>query len=135
MAKIRHIAIRSEDIEKTATFFQEAFGLQLVQRRASGPIDLTDGDINLTLLPLGLPAIGTEARPGVEHIGFTVDDEDATRARLTAQGATELTPIRLGDAYYEAKYRSPEGLIVDVGHWAGTSPIPAPASAGASAPS
>jgi catechol 2,3-dioxygenase-like lactoylglutathione lyase family enzyme len=133
MAKIRHIAIRSEDVEQTATFFQEAFGLQFVQRRASGPIDLTDGDINITLLPLSLPAAGLEVQPGVEHIGFTVEDEAATRERLKAQGATELAPINLGDAYYEAKYKTAEGLIVDVGHWAGTSPIGAPAAAGAPA--
>ncbi|HEY3061512.1 MAG TPA: VOC family protein [Chloroflexota bacterium] len=132
MAKIRHIAIRSEDVEKTATFFQEAFGLQLVQRRASGPIDLTDGDVNITVLPLGLPAAGLEPRPGFEHIGFTVEDEEATRQRLMAQGATELRPINLGDAYYEAKYKTDEGFVVDVGHWAGTSPIDVPAGTAAS---
>ena len=135
MAKIRHIAIRSEDVERTATFLQEAFGLQFVQRRGSGPIDLTDGDINITLLPLSLPAAGREVQPGFEHIGFTVEDEQATREKLVAQGATELRQLQLGDAYYEAKYVSPEGLIVDVGHWAGTSPIgsgePAPAGAAA----
>ena len=133
MAKIRHIAIRSEDVEQTATFFQEAFGLQLVQRRASGPIDLSDGDINITLLPLSLPGAGVEPRPGVEHIGFTVEDEAATREKLVQQGATELNPIKLGDAYYEAKYRSAQGLIVDVGHWAGTSPIDRPVPAGTAA--
>lgn len=133
MAKIRHIAIRAEDVEKTAAFFQAAFGLQFVQRRGSGPIDLTDGDINITLLPLSLPAAGRDVQPGFEHIGFTVEDEAATRQRLIEQGATELKPINLGDAYYEAKFKSAEGLIVDVGHWAGTSPIDAPAEAEPSA--
>ena len=33
MAKIRHIAIRCEDVEATAAFFQQVFGLTLVQRR------------------------------------------------------------------------------------------------------
>ena len=132
MAKIRHIAIRSEHVEATATFLQEAFGLRFVQRRGSGPIDLTDGDINVTLLPLSLPAAGREVRPGFEHIGFTVDDEQATRARLLAQGATELPPLQLGDAYYEAKFMSPEGLILDVGHWAGASPVEAPQASTAS---
>ncbi|HET6317276.1 MAG TPA: VOC family protein [Chloroflexota bacterium] len=130
MAKIRHIAIRAEDVEKTAAFFQDAFGLQFVQRRGSGPIDLSDGDINITLLPLSLPAAGREVQPGFEHIGFTVEDEAATRQRLIEQGATELNPINLGDVYYEAKYLSAEGLIVDVGHWAGTSPIQTPEGSG-----
>ena len=71
MAKIRHIAIRAEDVEQTATFFQEAFGLQLVQRRASGPIDLTDGDVNITLLPL--PPRSPELNP-VENIWQFVRD-------------------------------------------------------------
>jgi hypothetical protein len=39
-----------------------------------------------------------------------------------------LNPIGLGDVYYEAKFKSPDGLVVDVGHWAGTSPIPQAAS-------
>jgi len=33
--------------------------------------------------------------------------------------------------YYESKYRSPEGLVIDVGHWAGTSPIPTAETASA----
>jgi catechol 2,3-dioxygenase-like lactoylglutathione lyase family enzyme len=122
MAKIRHIAIRCEDLEATAAFFQQVFGLELVLRRDHGPIDLSDGDVNITLLPTTTRG---ETRPaGFEHIGFSVEDADATRQRLMAAGATELNPIALGDAYYESKYRLPQGLVIDVGHWRGTSPLP-----------
>jgi catechol 2,3-dioxygenase-like lactoylglutathione lyase family enzyme len=124
MGKIRHIAIRCEDTDKTAQWLQEAIGLQFVQRRGSGAVDLTDGDVNVTLLPLGLGTGDTPARPGFEHIGVSVADDEAARQRLLAAGATELNPVGLGDVYYEAKFKSPDGLIVDVGHWAGTSPIP-----------
>ena len=124
MAKIRHIAIRCEDAENTARWLQDALELQFVQRRASGAIDLSDGDVNITLLPLGLGAGERPARPGFEHIGVSVADEAAARQRLLAAGATELNPVGLGEVYYEAKFRSPEGLVIDVGHWAGTSPIP-----------
>jgi catechol 2,3-dioxygenase-like lactoylglutathione lyase family enzyme len=129
-SKIRHIAIRCEDAEQTAAWLQAALELTLVQRRGSGAIDLSDGDVNITLLPLGLGA--SEAytpKAGLEHIGVTVPDDEAARARLLAAGAVELNPIGLGDVYYEAKFKSPEGLVVDVGHWAGTSPIPAEAAA------
>ena len=125
MGKIRHIAIRCEDTEKTAQWLQAALELQLVQRRGSGAIDLSDGDVNITLLPLSLAAGGTPVRAGFEHIGVSVDNDDAARARLLANGAVELNPVGLGDVYYEAKFKSPEGLVIDVGHWAGTSPIPA----------
>ncbi len=128
MGKIRHIAIRCEDTEKTAQWLQDALELQLVQRRGSGAIDLSDGDVNITLLPLGLGSGSTPARAGFEHIGISVANDDAARERLLANGAVELNPIGLGDVYYEAKFKSPEGLVIDVGHWAGTSPVPAAAS-------
>jgi catechol 2,3-dioxygenase-like lactoylglutathione lyase family enzyme len=127
MGKIRHIAIRCEDPDRTAQWLQDALELQLVLRRGSGAIDLSDGDVNVTLLPLGLGSGDHPARPGFEHIGVTVADDEAARQRLLAAGATELNPVGLGDVFYEAKFRSPEGLVVDVGHWAGTSPIPEPA--------
>ena len=122
MAKIRHIAIRSENVEATAAFFQEVFGLRLVQRREHGPIDLSDGDVNITLLPTTLR--GRTRPAGFEHIGFSVEDGDATKERLLKAGAEELNPVPLGGAYYEAKYKLPEGLVIDVGHWRGTSPLP-----------
>jgi catechol 2,3-dioxygenase-like lactoylglutathione lyase family enzyme len=124
MGKIRHIAIRCDDPEKTAQWLQDALELELVLRRGSGAIDLSDGDVNVTLLPLGLGTGDRPTKAGFEHIGVTVADDAAARQRLLANGATELNPVGLGEVYYEAKYRSPEGLIVDVGHWAGTSPIP-----------
>jgi catechol 2,3-dioxygenase-like lactoylglutathione lyase family enzyme len=124
MGKIRHIAIRCEDTEKTAQWLQDALELQLVQRRGSGAIDMSDGDVNVTLLPLGLGAGDRQTRPGFEHIGVSVPDDAAAREKLLAAGAEELNPIGLGDVYYESKFRSPEGLVIDVGHWAGTSPIP-----------
>jgi catechol 2,3-dioxygenase-like lactoylglutathione lyase family enzyme len=123
MGKIRHIAIRCEDAEKTAQWLREALELQFVQRRDSGAIDLSDGDVNITLLPLGLGRGDRPATPGFEHIGLTVADDDAARQRLLTAGAVELNPVGLGDVYYEAKFKSPEGLVIDVGHWAGTSPI------------
>ena len=122
MAKIRHIAIRSENVEATAAFFQEVFGLRLVQRREHGPIDLSDGDVNITLLPTTMR--GRTRPAGFEHIGFSVEDGDATKERLLQAGAEELNPVPLGGAYYEAKYKLPEGLVIDVGHWRGTSPLP-----------
>jgi catechol 2,3-dioxygenase-like lactoylglutathione lyase family enzyme len=124
MGKIRHIAIRCEDTEKTAQWLQDALELQLVQRRGSGAIDLSDGDVNVTLLPLGLGTADRPTKPGFEHIGMTVADDEVARKRLLANGATELNPIGLGDVYYEAKFKSPDGLVIDVGHWAGTSAIP-----------
>ncbi len=125
MAKIRHIAIRSDNAAETAAFFQEVFGLELIQKRDSGPIDLSDGDINITVLPTNLG--GRQTAPGFEHIGFSADDAETKEihSRLMTHGAKELPPVALGDVYFESKYMSTEGLMVDVGHWRTSAVTPA----------
>jgi catechol 2,3-dioxygenase-like lactoylglutathione lyase family enzyme len=56
MAKIRHIAIKVEDQEKTAEFYKKTFGMTEAWRgpvREDGnrAIYLTDGYINMAVLP------------------------------------------------------------------------------------
>jgi catechol 2,3-dioxygenase-like lactoylglutathione lyase family enzyme len=92
MATIRHIALVVEDSEATAAFYSSAFGLKEVFRqkndetRGQWAIYLTDGYINLALLPVERPL-------GVDHIGFAVDDVDA--ALQTAVTAGAVPPNRV----------------------------------------
>jgi catechol 2,3-dioxygenase-like lactoylglutathione lyase family enzyme len=116
MGKLRHIAYRVDDPEAMAEFFVNGLGMTYVQKR-SVAIDLTDGTINITLLP------STEGSHGIDHIGFTVEDEDAAQGQLLEAGATPITRLDLGSVNYEVKFRGPEGIVVDLGHWAGTEPI------------
>ena len=73
MAKIRHIAYRAEDTEAMARFFVEAFEMEIAQNRPNGAIDLTDGTLNITILPANGP--GASGKVGIDHMGFTVADE------------------------------------------------------------
>ena len=123
MGKIRHIAYRCSDIEAYEKFFVEGLGMEVVQRRPGGAVDLTDGTMNITLLNSALTPLSHESPLGVAHIGFTVEDEDATAERLKALGATEANTIRMSDAHYEIKFEGPDGIVVDLGHWVGTAPI------------
>ncbi|MGH7766114.1 MAG: VOC family protein [Candidatus Binatia bacterium] len=122
MAKIKHIAIRTADPEKTAAFYQELFGLKRAGLGRNG-IYLTDGHINLAILKGG-------DRLGIEHLGFQVDDVDATLADLTRLGGKSLadrvnvTPTDAANpqSYYEVKCVGPDGQIIDVSGsgWVGT---------------
>ncbi len=50
MAKIRHIAIATEDPEATARFYQDVFGLERIGDLQSEEVDgiyLSDGDLNV----------------------------------------------------------------------------------------
>jgi catechol 2,3-dioxygenase-like lactoylglutathione lyase family enzyme len=132
MGKIRHIAYRCSDIETYEKFFVEGLGMKVVERRQSGAVDLSDGTLNITLLSTDLTPLEGEAGLGVAHIGFEVEDEDATMERLKALGATEANTIRMSDAHYELKFQGPDGIVVDLGHWSGTAPIEEEAKAATS---
>jgi catechol 2,3-dioxygenase-like lactoylglutathione lyase family enzyme len=125
MPKIRHIAYRAADVEGMANFFVNALGMTITQRRKNRAIDLSDGTINITVLPmLQAGPNGEPPHQGVDHIGFTVEDDAVAGKTLEAQGAKKIATIELGSAaHYEAKFRGPEGIVVDIGKWVGTAPI------------
>lgn len=125
MAKIRHIAYRAADVGGMANFFVNSLEMKITQRRKNGAIDLSDGTINITVLPMLQAGPNGEApRQGVDHIGFTVEDEEKAFRVLEAAGARKIATIQLGSAaHYEAKFQGPEGIVVDVGNWIGTEPI------------
>lgn len=123
MPKIRHIAYRATDVEAMASFFANALEMEITQRRKNGAIDLSDGTVNITVLPLraGSPE---EPRPGIDHIGFTVEDEARSSRLLEANGARKIATLTLGSsAHYEVKFKGPEGIVIDLGRWVGTAPI------------
>ena len=114
--KIRHIALRATDVEAMASFFVNVFGMTIAYRRKNGSIDLSDGTINLAVLPLRVSG----HRPGFDHIGFAVEDEDEACRRLETTGArnigTTVDP-------HQVKFRCVEGIEVEVGEWSGAAPI------------
>src|SRR5215208_6961648 len=86
MAKIKHIAIKVEDQEKTATFYKETFGMTEAWRgpvRDDGyrAIYLTDGYINMAVLP------ARGGREGIDHFGFHVENMDETLKTALTTGA------------------------------------------------
>ena len=115
MARIRHISYRAEDVDAMAKFFVDAFGLTMVQKRKDNSIDLSDGSVNISILPL---ASNTSRRAGLDHIGFSADDNQEQILRVEAAGAVK-EPTR---SPFEEKFKGPEGIIVDVGRWPGAVP-------------
>jgi len=130
MAKIKHIAIRTHDIEKTAAFYKEAFGLEQVGVGQSG-IYLTDGYLNIAILNMRGVVEGETMKLGVDHVGFQVDDVDATVEKICALGGRALNQrneVNHGDpskpqSYFEVKCVVPDDQVIDVSNagWIGAS--------------
>ena len=125
MAKIRHIAYRAEDVDGMANFFVNALGMTIKQKRKNNAIDLSDGTINITVLPLRAGTSDGEPtrRAGIDHIGFTAENDAEAFRMMEAAGAKKAGTVNLGTAYYEDKFMGPEGIVVDVGHWVGAAPL------------
>lgn len=123
MGKIRHIAYRCSDIPTYEKFFVEGLELEVVERRTNGAVDLSDGTINITLLPSSLTPMSDEPALGIAHIGLTVENEEETKQRLEELGANEANTIRMDSAHYEVKFEGPDGIVIDLGQWTGTTPI------------
>jgi predicted enzyme related to lactoylglutathione lyase len=129
MARIKHIAIRTEDVEKTAAFYREAFDLQQVGLGQNG-VYLSDGHLNIAILTCQRGKNGAPVRLGIDHVGFQVEDVDATIARINNLGgkpATERTEVSPSDpsrpqSYYEIKCLGPDEQVIDVSSagWVGT---------------
>ncbi len=125
MPKIRHIAYRAVDPDAMAKFFVESMSMTIVQKRKNNAIDLSDGTINITVLPLraGTSDGQPTRQPGIDHIGFTAENDAEAFRSIEAAGAKKAGSVNLGTAYYEDKFVGPEGIVVDVGHWVGAAPL------------
>jgi catechol 2,3-dioxygenase-like lactoylglutathione lyase family enzyme len=132
MAKLRHIAIRTPDPEQTAAWYKQAFDLAEVGRARNG-VYLSDGDINIAILRTSTETTRGEVPPGVHHLGFLVEDLEATCSKLADLGAERLPSAPQAGNYYEVKHLGPDGVELDVSAqgWAGARPLTAEPDAAA----
>ncbi len=129
MAKIKHIAIRTVDVEKTSTFYKEVFGLHQVGLGQNG-VYLSDGHINLAILKSHREGEEVPSGLGIEHLGFQVEDVDETLAKLRQMGGKSMSDsVKVSptdpsnpQSYYEIKCLGPDEQIIDVSTtgWVGT---------------
>lgn len=113
MAKIRHVAILSNDTPKLADFYKTTFSMKEVARgqekEGMQAIYLSDGYINLAILP-------ARGRPeGIDHFGFEVESIQETGRTAVAQGAKQGPMPRPRDGRFaEFRIHDPAGTGVDL---------------------
>ena len=113
MAQIRHLAIKTEDPERLATFYKEVFGLKELHRdkREGGPIYLTDGYMNLALLSNH----DQQCNNGLFHFGFQVDNADEVVQKIDKLNMSRLPKARpKGRPYAELRASDPDGNFFDI---------------------
>src|SRR5438128_1895079 len=149
MPKIKHIALSTQDVDKTAQFYIQVFGMKEIAK-LDGPgargYYLSDGDLNLAILNFKNDTVAGVERgkgySGIHHIGFQVESIDEIASKLESAGSKPRDDVNqaLGVGHgvrtggnVEVKYSGPDGVMVDVSEtgWVGTSkltPAAAPAA-------
>ncbi|MBV8888918.1 MAG: VOC family protein [Alphaproteobacteria bacterium] len=135
MARIKHIALVTDDPVKTAEFYKQHFGLTELYRRPSATgergVWLSDGYIYFAILKYGdaeAPKLGpgqTSELRGIHHIGFQVDDLATTAEALKAARVAPVprdkgdpsdpTPMyAISEGAANLKYLGPDEVQFDV---------------------
>ena len=119
MAKLRHVAINVDDLDRDADFYVKAFELEEVGRAGTsemGAVYLSDGTINVALIKISDPEHPNYNPRGVNHVGFVVDDMD--KAIETARNAGAVCMVDPNDrdagATWEMKMKMPSGVQFDL---------------------
>ena len=133
MARIRHIAIATRDLEATTQFYIEGLGLKEVGKintPTSEGCYLSDGHINFAILKFKYdePAKteGTLRYTGIHHFGLEVEDMETARAQIEKAGAVYRpypgTEEMAKRGNVEVKFSGPDGVTIDLSEhgWLGT---------------
>jgi len=115
MARIRHLAILTEDVEKLVKFYTSAFGLKVVHGIGTATY-LSDGHINLAIIPIGpeRKIEGAQLHPGLYHFGFEVEDVDALRGVCDELSAASGIDKRPPNREAEFRVHDPDGNPIDL---------------------
>ena len=115
MARIRHLAILTEDVERLVKFYTTAFGLKIVHGVGTATY-LTDGHINLAIIPIGpeREIEGPQLRVGINHFGFEVEDVAAVRQACKELNAANEVAKRPPNREAEYRVCDPDGNPIDL---------------------
>ncbi len=138
MAKLRHIAIATQNAEETAKFYVEVFGMKQIAKLDTPIVNgafLTDGTINLAILDFKNDQVAGAERgknwSGIHHIGFEVESLEEIAQKLASADCTRRDDINqalgigMGSNHHgnaEVRYSGPDGVMFDVSQtgWMGT---------------
>lgn len=117
MARIVHIALKVNDLEKTSQFYENVFGFKPVETskvRDHTSRHLSDGAIDLALIKYESEE-SAEARasgegPCIHHFAIEVDDFEQTVAEIAKSGCEIISD----PGVVPVKFRAPGGTVAEI---------------------
>lgn len=117
MARIVHIALKVDDLEKTTQFYENVFGFKVVetgQVRDHTSRHLSDGAIDLALIKYdseeSAEAGASGTGPCIHHFAIEVDDFDRAVADIGKLGCEIISD----PGVVPVKFRAPGGTVAEI---------------------
>lgn len=117
MARIVHIALKVEDLERASEFYEKVFGFvrnETTKVRDHTSRHLTDGSIDLALIKYdseeSAEARASGAGPCIHHFGIEVDDMGRFAAELGKFGCEIISD----PGVVPIKFRAPGGTVAEI---------------------
>ena len=109
------IAVPTQDFEKADAFYGDVLGLERSKRWGDMPAgEFENGTVTLAVMQSD--AFGIEFSPHSHPIAFQVDDVDAARAALEAQGVEFVADNIDSGVCHMAYFRDPDGNALMLHH-------------------
>jgi catechol-2,3-dioxygenase len=106
MAHIQHLAIRTENPEKLAQYYEQVFGWSRLRTGKGGAVHLSDGHINIALLN------AYDSPAGLEHFGVKIDSLGEVEQGLAKYDVA--IGARPADRGAEMRVSDPDGNQIDL---------------------
>ncbi len=116
--KLAHIAIKVDDLEAAGEFYENFLGFRDVRQgvnRDHYSRHMTDGNIDVALVKYESDDSSDEVKAGgpgpcIHHIGFAVEDLDATIKEIKDKGLEIIS----APGVVPVKFRAPGGTIAEL---------------------
>ncbi len=117
MARIVHIALKVDDLERSSQFYEKVFGFHPVETskvRDHTSYHLSDGTIDLALIKYDSEE-STEARasgagPCIHHFAIEVEDFEQSVAEIGRMGCEIISD----PGVIPVKFRAPGGTVAEI---------------------
>jgi len=117
MARIVHIALKVQDLERATKFYEDVFGIYQTKTgyaRGHTTRHMTDGNIDLALMTYDREddeeAMLAGPGPCIHHWGIEVEDREATVKKIEENGGTIFSDPEEG----ALKFRAPDGNMAEI---------------------
>jgi lactoylglutathione lyase len=118
MSRIVHLALKVDDLERTAEFYRQVFGFAEANTekvRDHTSRHLTDGTIDLALIKYDEGTQSAESKaagegPCIHHFAVEVDDVEAATRQIKSYGCELISD----PGVIPVKFRAPGGTVCEI---------------------